>query len=540
MKIGIYLGYGPKTVLGKEGLGRYLANLINNLVLNNNTVTIACHEWLLNSVEDLLKDFQMSDENISFIVSNKTPIVWKIYDWWTKEKIKKRKETIKFNRVLYSIIESILTITSVIKFCIIGILFLLIGSLIFPIALVLGVFYIVLKFFVKVVGKGKFKTKKLIKNVIKYYLLMEKIQKNWNIYMYQIIVNHVQNDLVNKINSSEKQDIWYSPSIFWEQFNKINGTKVINVPDLVTKEFPVQWGYYSSVVSLSKQYEKTIQNGTYFITYSQYVKDTLLVNKYGKYEENIVVINHNINDLSSYITIKSNLTNNNFFTKAYCESVMQTLKEHTKCVKSYIHGFDFKDVKFIFYASQARPHKNLLNLVKAYEYLLRNRYIGIKLFLTCNLESDEELFNYIREKRLQYDIISFYNVSSKQLAALYYQAQLVVNPTLFEGGFPFTFGEGMSVGTPSVMSRIPQVEEITKMFNLEECLFDPYDFKDIAEKIIYGLNNIEELKEKQYILYKYLYENHSQKKVGMEYENTFKRFIQADSNNSIIKHSTSI
>ena len=41
----------------------------------------------------------------------------------------------------------------------------------------------------------------------------------------------------------------------------------------------------------------------------------------------------------------------------------------------YLREFDFSDVRYIFYASQNRPHKNILNLIKAYEYILRKKYI---------------------------------------------------------------------------------------------------------------------------------------------------------------------
>ena len=36
MKVGLFLGYGPDVVLGKEGLGRYLGNLIRNLHASGN------------------------------------------------------------------------------------------------------------------------------------------------------------------------------------------------------------------------------------------------------------------------------------------------------------------------------------------------------------------------------------------------------------------------------------------------------------------------------------------------------------------------
>lgn len=535
MKIGIYLGYGSKTILSKEGLGRYLANIINNLQLNGNKITIACPAWLVVSVEELLKDFQVNKTSLDFIVSDRTPIMWNIYSWKAKDRKKRKKEKSIFSKFLCDVIAYFLTITNVIKFLMMGGLVFIASIVMLPIGLILGIIYAMLKIVVILGKKGKFSATKVVKKAIQYYSNINNVGNNIYSYIYNIIFEQVQKDLVNKINHSEKQDIWFSPSIFWKQFNNINSTKVIAVPDLVTEEFPIQWGGFSDIVISSKICEKTIEKGKYFITYSQYVKDTLLIDKYGKDENNIIVINHNINDLSSYITINSEMTrglaNTEVFTKAYCKTIMQTLAPHTNNITPYIINFNFDDVKFIFYASQARPHKNLLNLVKAYELLLRKKYVRVKLFLTCNLESSPEVMKYILEKRLQYDIIAFYNVSSKQLAALYHQAQLVVNPTLYEGGFPFTFGEGMSVGTPSIMSKIPQVEEFTKLYGLDNFLFDPYNYNDITEKIIYGLENLNELRSKQMDLYNHLYKNFSQEEVGMRYEKSFEAFIKTDCNN---------
>src|SRR6185312_4934604 len=100
-------------------------------------------------------------------------------------------------------------------------------------------------------------------------------------------------------------------------------------------------------------------------------------------------------------------------------------------------------------------HKNLLNLIKAFEIMLRAKFIKLKLIITANLGCIPEIYNYVQEKKLHYDIISLCDIPSNVLAALFCFAKCTVNPTLFEGGFPFTFSESYSVGTPSVMSRIP-------------------------------------------------------------------------------------
>jgi len=85
------------------------------------------------------------------------------------------------------------------------------------------------------------------------------------------------------------------------------------------------------------------------------------------------------------------------------------------------------------------------------------------------------------------------------LASFYCLASLAVNPTLFEGGFPFTFTEAYSVGTPSLLSDISMVRErLADRDNetgrlLERMLFDPMNPLDLAEKIRWAVANRQEL-----------------------------------------------
>ena len=171
--------------------------------------------------------------------------------------------------------------------------------------------------------------------------------------------------------------------------------------------------------------------------------------------------------------------------------------------------------------------QNILNLVKAFEYILRQKSIQLKLILTCNINSDADLKNYVYNHRLQYDVLSFSSVTAQQLAALYMCAQIVVNPTLYEGGFSFTFSEAVSVGTPSIMGNIPQNYEELKEYNLDEYFFDPYDYLDIAEKIVKSLENRDGLIAREKEVYEVM-RRRSWKCVCEEYIDAFHYFAQVN------------
>ncbi len=108
-----------------------------------------------------------------------------------------------------------------------------------------------------------------------------------------------------------------------------------------------------------------------------------------------------------------------------------------------------------------------------------------KLILTAQFQYDKRIQTFIDDNGLHADVLSLHSVPNKVLAALYHLASLSVTPTNFEGGFPFTFSEAYSVGTPSIMSRIPVVQEVIDDPELQDLMtFNPLDVDDIANKMI--------------------------------------------------------
>ena len=533
MKIGFFLGYAPHTVLKKEGLGRYVANLIQGFIKTGNEIVIACPKWLLKDVDDLLEDCNIEKKQVELIVSQRVSVVWKIYDQLTYDRKKKNKTRNPILKLIKTVCDEVFmiffSITNTVLFFIAVFLLFVLSVLLSPIAIVAAIVGIMGTFVLKILNKTK------VKLFDKTYL--KKLGTNFrnsgfNMYLYVInwLQENATEELVRKINHGNyKIDVWYSPSFFWKAFNKIEGVKVINAPDLVTSEFPEKFADERYTVLSLNNIKQTIENGNYFITYCEFVKKTLLISKFNKEDQNVIAIPHGVNSLAEVIKISDYETKRfnagDEFSKAFARSILQTLPPKNISMVSYTGTFE--DTKYLFYSSQARPHKNILNLVKAYENILRKRYCNIKLIMTCNLDVIPEVKQYIYSKGLEKDVLTFHNVTNQQLAALYYCAELVVNPTLYEGGFPFTFGEGMSVGTPSIMGRIPQVEEVVCGFDLEDCLFDPYNASDIEEKIVYGLTHKDDIYIKQQKLFSVL-DKRNWEFVAREYLAAFQTFINKE------------
>ena len=99
-------------------------------------------------------------------------------------------------------------------------------------------------------------------------------------------------------------------------------------------------------------------------------------------------------------------------------------------------------------------------------------------------------------------MLSLNNVPSPVLAALNHLAICAVNPTFFEGGFPFTFSEAYSVGTPSVMGAIPvTLDKVINPKLRKHMLFDPTNIEDMVEKIDWAIHHRDELLMLQKPLY---------------------------------------
>ena len=534
MKIGIFMAYGPQTVLGKEGLGRYIGNLVKGFTDVQQEVIMAVPKWSTDTISELFEDFGVSESSVSFAVLERIPAIWGAYSILKGRK--KKKKTARKYRVLRKAVDwaelfagAMLNITNLAVLGLVMLLLCVVGVVLLPFALVGAVVYVVLSFLKSRLKKGEFKLKDTFWKLLQVTKRLSKTGLGLDEYIYTRMMNHVTEMLVQKANRQDV-DVWFVPALFWPETKGLKKVRVITVPDVVTKEFPLLCANMPRITEQTKKCVDTIENGEYFITYCDYVRQSLLEHRFGKYHG--VTIEHPDNELNSLIAIDASyerkLNARKNFTDAFARGVLRSLPPHTVYGQDMLVDYSFENTRYIFYASQARPYKNILNLIKAYEELLRKRYVDVKLFLTCDLTRDAAAYQYVMSHHLQFDVICFYNISAQQLAALYRCADLVVNPTLYEGGFPFTLGEGMSVGTPSLMSDIPQVRDVVEKYGLEDTmLFDPYDWMRMADKIEYALQHREELYQKQLGMYQH-FAARSNEVVAKEYIAAFEHFINED------------
>ena len=286
---------------------------------------------------------------------------------------------------------------------------------------------------------------------------------------------------------------WYCPTAFWPAFNKIPMPRLTCVPDVVLGKFPVSFSEVGGDRTLRSfgEIQTMIRGGENFVTYSEETKWETLVERFSVDPHKVTTIHHAPNDLSGLINVRG--ARNSEVERHYCERLLKSALRRSEAPE-YSSGFANPSFKFLFYASQFRPNKNQITLLRAYTYLLKQRKISHKLVLTGNVAYYPLVDTFIQRHRLQNDVLCLHGLSVEELAACYKLADLAVNPSLSEGGCPFTFTEALSVGTPVVLSRIPVTEEVLTDPELQQAtFFDPYDWRDVANRIEWAVGHRAEL-----------------------------------------------
>lgn len=142
--------------------------------------------------------------------------------------------------------------------------------------------------------------------------------------------------------------------------------------------------------------------------------------------------------------------------------------------------------KFMLYPAATWPHKNHVNLVRAYKIMKERFGFDEKLIFTgIKKQSHSAVAKEIERLGLKDDIIHIGYLPYEDLPLLYNAASLLVFPSLFEGfGMPVV--EAMGVGLPVACSNTTSLPEVAGGAAI---LFDPEDPEDIAEKVAALLND---------------------------------------------------
>jgi glycosyltransferase involved in cell wall biosynthesis len=498
---GIYLAYAPGVDLRHEGLGRYLAAFLKGASEREDIrFVLVCPSWSKKGLADLFESEGVNSASFDVVAPDKEPILLRLYEAYKAKKARKAKiglvrrisllaNSVK-TKILGRVVQRLVEANSYIDMFFVfieGLLLSLLLILLSPLLFVGLVFY-----FCFLMRSKLDRVLKPVKRKIARFRRLLKSPKDDALVLrlYNGIARVEADRMLKLVEGLSHVKAWYSPTAFWPAFNKIKAPRVMCVPDVVLSDFPVAFSTLGGNRFAQVYYDvkSAIETGSHYITYSDAIKWSTLVEQFGVRASNISVIHHAPNDLKPWVAVNG-YPDNEATSRNYCESLFRSALKRSSN-PDYTYGFENVKVKFIFYASQLRPNKNVISLLRAYESLLRKRLIKHKLILTGRPETSPEVKSFIKKHQLENDVLFLHGLTIQQLAACYKLADLVVNPSLSEGGCPFTFTEALSVSTPVVMARIPVSEEVLIDPELQKVtFFDPYSWEDIADKIEWALDH---------------------------------------------------
>ncbi len=480
---GIYIAYRPSVDLRKEGLGRYLAAFVSEGVRKTNNIkfVIAAPSWCREMIADLFQEEGCLPDSVRLLTPAAIPLLVRLYAYlqrrkrigvsrpslrealrlWKYSTLVRCKTALQWRRSPYLKLPSLLGLNIAVaaNFALFTVLTLLLEILALP------------------------------QRAAEFVLYRS----------FEFTYNRELKKLHGLIERERQVSAWLSLTAFWPSFNRIAGPRVMCVPDVVLMDFPVGFAVCGGLRQVD-QFRDVLRAATEcdnLVCYSDTIKQHTLVNKLRIPEHRITVIPHAPSRLN---TLRPRVHAGQW--GQIVSDVISKRFNQPSCVSPQKQR---APAPFLFYASQFRPSKNVLTLLRAFLFLKRVVGLPHMLLLTGRTGMLPAVDEFIGQRFHSGEVVLVSGLSKTELAACYTEAELAVNPTLSEGGCPFTFTEALSVGTPVVMSRIPVAEEVLWDAELQETtFFDPYDWKDVAKRIEWALTHRDELLSIQQPVYKRL------------------------------------
>ncbi len=256
------------------------------------------------------------------------------------------------------------------------------------------------------------------------------------------------------ILNKEKLDITYFPHFNIPIFYK--RPYIVTIHDLTLSFFPgKKMTKFYHRIAYSLTIKNAVRRAKYIIAVSENTKKDIIKHLHISAQK-IKVIYNGISDKFKFI-------------------------KDTLCLQKTLKKYNITK-EFLLYTGVWRNHKNLVNLIRAFEIIKNTSHLNLQLVITGKPDpSYPEIKKTANNSRMKNDIIFTGLIPEEDLINLYNAAHIYVFPSLYEGfGFPPL--EAMKCGTPVAASFSSSIPEICGKENA--VFFDPYDTNDMAKKII--------------------------------------------------------
>lgn len=318
--------------------------------------------------------------------------------------------------------------------------------------------------------------------------------------IYTIIKKNIS--LIQTLNKLNDIQAWYTPFSVFLDFNKINKPILLSLFDFVFDDFRFSEATdtHGGVIMNSTFNAFNLKKCKHIIVYNKMTMYETLINKLSISDKNISFISPAQRNLHAHIQVNG-LQDNAAATLSFCKNTL--MNAFKNCDNSaYIRNFENSEFTFLFCQYLSSANSNIFNLLKAYQFLLREKYFGYKLIISANTKIYDQCYNFLIAHRLINDIIFVHSLTLQEQAACYKLAHLSINTSFNEDSFFSIFTNSLSLDTPVVSSRNFTAEDILHTSALKKLtLFDPHDSQDIAYCIENAIKNRQQILDLQLPLY---------------------------------------
>jgi glycosyltransferase involved in cell wall biosynthesis len=270
-------------------------------------------------------------------------------------------------------------------------------------------------------------------------------------------------------------DVAWLPVLSVPEAHELRTPWVFTFPDMVYFEFPTQWVGFPGALTTLETVHSCLNAASAVTCYSEYVKRQHIA-RLRKKNTGVFVVPNGPMGFDVYDSAESAI-----------RADPNTPVNEPDLNGLDLGGFGLKSavVPFIFAPTQNRPHKNLWNLCRAVELLVREEHFPVRLVLTAgslgNSGTGVDLGEWLRERNLSGVVIHTPRLTERRLKLMYEQAAIAISPSLFEAGVPFMLAEGALTGTPVLLASTEVTREaLDGIFRADELMFDPFDVRGLA------------------------------------------------------------
>ena len=301
-------------------------------------------------------------------------------------------------------------------------------------------------------------------------------------------------NLALKASESFPEASWVIANPKWKNASILKGRRIVTIPDLVYREFRLDGFTEEELQVHAKTVCEVATAADKIICFSSHVVHQQIAELLPDHDrKKIRVVPHAPIHPGSFSDSQND-------SRIQLGNELRQLFSSEQMHRHYC-DFPFERMRYVMVSSQVRPYKNYKRLLEAYDAILRRHRRNIKLVVTGNLDGHHELALFLQEKGLVFDVIQACNLREELHSRLIRHAELIVIPTLFEGGMPFGFAESVGTGAPCAFSRIPAFTELlTEQELAGPEVFNPRDSGSIERTILHVLDHREEVLKRQQIV----------------------------------------